>query len=196
MAKRLGDNVFRLLDLEAENSPIGSRDLIFFPHTSGMMSPVLDLNARGFFLGFTLAHRRSDFVRAIMEGIAYGLRHSLEVFEAEGGEMAETIRVSGGGSNSDLWNRIKCDVTGRTVETLRVSETGCLGAAILGSIGIGLRSGIDEASGSMVQVKERLDPNREAHEKYTRLFRLYLKAYENLKSTFADLASTDRKNLS
>ena len=189
LSHRLGDSVFHLLDLEAESSPVGSRNLIFFPHSSGMVSPLLDLNARSFFLGFTLAHHRSDFIRSIMEGVAYGLRHSLEVFEAEGGKMERKIRVSGGGSNSQLWNRIKCDVLGRDVETLDVSETGCLGAAMLGAIGIKLYSTIEEAVESMVRVKERLEPRSEAHEKYSKLFTLYLEAYENLKSTFSELAS-------
>lgn len=196
LASRLGENVFRFLDLEAERSPPGSRNLIFFPHTSGMMSPVRDLNARGFFLGVTLSHHRSDFIRAIMEGIAYGIRHSLEVFKKEGGNMSETISVSGGGSNSDLWNKIKCDVLGRNVETLSVSETGCLGAAILGAIGIKLYSSIEDATGSMVQAKEKLEPRKYVHQKYSKLFRLYLKAYENLGTTFAELASVEPTSLS
>lgn len=189
LARRLDRDVFKLLDLEAEGSPPGSKNMIFFPHTAGMISPMLDLDARGFFLGVTLAHRRSDFIRAIMEGVAYGLRHSLEVFKAEGGNMSNVMRVSGGGSNSCLWNQIKCDVTGRDVETLRVSETGCLGAAMLGSIGVKLHSSIEDAASSMVQVRERLKPRKEVHKKYSKLFKLYLKSYENLRSTFAELAS-------
>ena len=188
-ARRLNENVFRLLDLEAEHSPPGSRNMIFFPHTAGMMSPLRDLNARGFFLGVTLAHHRSDFIRAIMEGVSYGVRHSLEVFEAEKGNMGDMIRISGGGSNSELWNRIKCDVTGRDVETLAVSETGCLGAAMLAAIGVKLYSSVEDAVDSIIRIKERLEPRREVHLKYSKLFRLYLKAYENLQSTFAELAS-------
>jgi xylulokinase len=124
-----------------------------------------------------------------MEGIAYGIRHSLEVFEEEGGYMSKTISVSGGGSNSSLWNQIKCDVLGRNVETLSVSETGCLGAAILGAIGIKLYSSIEEATGLMVQPKEKLEPRKDMHQKYSKLFRLYLRAYESLGKTFAELAS-------
>jgi xylulokinase len=175
------------LDKLAEEAPVGSGKLVFLPYLDGEYSPFIDLNARGVFLGITLETERKHLVRAVLEGVAYSLRHVLEGLE-QVGVRTQTIRTSGGGSRSKFWNQIKADVTGKTVSTMRVAETGCLGAAILASVGVGDHPSFKAATESMVKVAQTTQPNFANYEEYSRLFAVYKDAYLNLKDTFAKMA--------
>ena len=122
---------------EAADVAPGSAGLVFLPYLAGERAPIFDESARGAFVGLTLAHTRGHLVRAVLEGAAYAVRHVAEPILAAGIEVTE-MRLAGGPSRSELWARIKADVTGFPVAIPRVEETAVLGAAILAAAGVGL----------------------------------------------------------
>jgi xylulokinase len=175
---------YQLLDNMAQEAPAGSGKVIFLPYLAGEYAPFFDLNARGVFFGISLETERTHLARAVMEGVAFSLRHILENFESIGiGTRA--IRTSGGGSRSRPWNQIKADVTGKPVSTLEVAETACLGAAILASVAVEVHSSFQTATQSMVRIADTAQPNYENHEKYSKLFEIYKEIYINLKGVFS-----------
>ncbi len=133
---------FRELDALAEAIPPGSEGLVFLPYLCGSTMPKYNPDVRGCFTGLTLAHTRGHFVRSILEAVACMLKENLEYL----GILPEEIRVMGGGAESPLWCRIKADITGSALKTLKNKETACLGSAILAGYGIGLFSSIEETS--------------------------------------------------
>ena len=106
-----------MLTKEAEAAPAGSDGLFFLPYLSGERTPHADPDARGCFVGLTLAHTRGHLVRSIMEGVTYSMRDSLEIIEGLGVPVKE-IRASGGGSRSPLWRQIQADVFGVSVSQI------------------------------------------------------------------------------
>ncbi len=108
-APLLGVDPFDLLSQEAAASPAGANGVIFLPYMFGERSPIWDSAARGVFFGLSLATKKADLVRAIMEGAAFGLRHNAETAAGSGFEIARLACV-GGGARSAVWNQIKADV--------------------------------------------------------------------------------------
>jgi xylulokinase len=184
---RSGVPVYQILDSEAALVGAGAGKLIFLPYLAGEYTPFFDLNANGVFLGITVDKERRHFIRAILEGVAYSLRHVIEAFDGLGVAM-NTIIAGGGGSKSPLWNQIKADVTGKIVQSLKVPETGCLGSAMLAGIGVGTYSSFREAVRSTISVEQNFSPDRKNHELYSRLFEIYKETYNQLKNTFASLS--------
>jgi xylulokinase len=186
-ADKLGMSVYQILDREAEQAGVGAGKLLFLPYLAGEYTPFFDLNASGVFMGITLDKERKHFVRAILEGVAYSLRHVIEAFSALDVET-EKIMAGGGGSKSRLWNQIKADITGKPVQSTGVIETGCLGAAILAGIGVGKYRSYREAVDCTISVGEKFSPNAENHKSYSKLFQVYKETYDQLKATFAHLS--------
>jgi len=187
-AAREGVSVYDILDREAETVEAGSDGLLFWPYLAGEYSPFFDLNARGAFLGINLDKRREHFIRAILEGVAFSLNHVIETFGELGLETSR-IRTAGGGSKSMVWNQIKADVTGRTVELTKVSELGCLGAAILAGIGVGVFSSLEEASRSAVSVTHELASIPKNLRTYSKLYGIYKQNCNRLREIFTTMAS-------
>jgi xylulokinase len=186
-ATRTGVSVYQILDDEAAATEAGSGKLLFLPYLAGEYAPFFDLNATGVFLGITLEKERRHLIRAILEGVAYSVRHVVESY-SELGLKTEKITAGGGGSKSRLWNQIKADVTGITIQSTRVLETGCLGGAILAGIGVGKYQSFQDAAKSTISTGETFTPNGKNHELYSRLFRVYRETYDRLKETFVHLS--------
>jgi len=184
----LGDD--RTLDellAEAALAPPGSGGLIFLPYLAGERAPIFDEAARGAFVGLTLANGRGHLVRAVLEGAAYALRHVAEPILAAGVDVAE-MRLAGGGSRSDLWARIKADVTGFRVAIPRVGETAVLGAAILGAAGCGLVPNLRAGVERMTATERVIEPDPSNASRYDELYGVYRSLYPTLAPTFAQLA--------
>ncbi|NIM02997.1 hypothetical protein GTN66_02440 [bacterium] len=165
----------------------GSKGMIFLPYLHGERAPIWDAHARGVFIGITRTHKRAHFIRSILEGVAYSVRHLLEIAEKSVGRKVDRIRIAGGGAKIDLWNQIRADVTGRCIEKLRVVETGTLGAAMLAGLGIGLCKNVNEISKQMVHVASLVEPVKEHQKQYDKLFKIYKKLYPLLKPVFHEL---------
>jgi xylulokinase len=161
---------------EAEQWPPGAEGLTFLPYLQGERTPHADPNARGAFVGLTLRHDRGALVRAVLEGVAYGLRDSLELLRDLGVE-ADVGRASGGGARSDLWLRIVATVFDLPLERPMVEEGSAYGAALLAGVAAGSFADVHEAVEACVRTSGRIEPEpswREAYEAgYARFRALY-----------------------
>ncbi|MCS7104378.1 MAG: xylulokinase [Thermofilaceae archaeon] len=187
LADLLGVDPYELLCKEAEHVPPGSEGLIFLPYLTGERTPHADPYSRGVFFGLSLKHGRQHMVRAILEGVCYGLRDSLELILALGVKPKE-VRVLGGGARSQLWRQILSDVYGIDVYTMEVDEGSSFGAAILASVGVGAYSSVERAVEAMVRKREHVKYSVENNAVYTRYYRLYKDLYPALKEKFRELA--------
>ncbi len=178
-----GLTAYQLFDEGANAVRAGSDGLIFLPCLMGAMAPTWNDSARGTFMGFTLAHTRAHFARAILEGSAYAVRDITDRFAAMG-VPAREMRVMGGGARSALWNQIKADVTGLEVAVPQTSETTALGAAMLALVGVGAYNSLAEAAKEIVGIVARFEPNPRAQREYESLYALYRETYFTLLPVF------------
>jgi xylulokinase len=149
----------------------------------GAMTPTWNESARGVFFGFTLAHTRDHFTRALLEGSAYAVRDITDHMRAMGLELTE-MRVVGGGAKSRLWNQIKADVTGLPVAVPYATETTALGAALLALVGSGAHHNLAEACQQVVHIREHFEPQPEARAIYAEMYALYRQTYFALQPAF------------
>ena len=122
---------------EAVPVPAGSEGLLFLPYLSGERTPHPDPLARGAFVGLTLRHGRGHLTRALLEGVAFGLKDSFSLIQAAGLSDIRQVRASGGGTKSALWRQILADVLGVELVTVNTTEGAAFGAALLAGVGAG-----------------------------------------------------------
>lgn len=175
--------IYDLLTKEAEQTPVGAEGLFFLPYLSGERTPHADPDARGAFIGLTLAHRRGHMVRALMEGVIYSMRESLEIFRFEKIPVNE-IRVSGGGSKSLFWRQMQADIFAQNVCRINSEEGPALGVALLAAVGAGEFASIEEACSSTISVVDSISPQKENLSFYDRAFSVYQAFYPSLKECF------------
>jgi xylulokinase len=160
----------------ARDAPAGAGGVVFLPYLSGERTPHADPNARAAFTGLALEHGRGTLVRAVLEGVAFGLRDSLELLR-ELGVLPAVGRASGGGARSRLWLEIVASVLGLPLELTAVEEGAAYGAALLGGVAAGVFADVHEAVAACVRVRDRVEPNdawRGAYEAgYARFRSLY-----------------------
>ncbi|MCD8013242.1 MAG: xylulokinase [Lachnospiraceae bacterium] len=184
MSEQTGKSSLEQLNEIAEKIPAGSDGLVFLPYMSGERSPIWDVNAKGVFYGLDFAKTKGHMVRAAMEGVAFSLRHNLEVAEKAGAE-AKVLRAMGGSANSLLWTQIKSDVTGKPIVVPSSDTATTLGAAILAGVGTGFYTDYEEAVALTVRETRRHEPNAGNQEIYQKNYDTYLALYENLKELMA-----------
>jgi len=175
---------YDIIGQEASQVPAGCEGLIMLPHLQGAMAPEANPKAKGVFYGFTLKHTKAHFARAIMEAIACIVRRNIDVVEDLGIKVKE-IRALGGGARSRVWKQIEADLTKRPVVTTMNEEAACLGAAILAGKAVGLYKSIEQASESMVTIKERFEPNSVNSDVYDKSYKKYVKLYTDLCDLFS-----------
>jgi D-xylulose kinase len=159
---------YEIIIHEAEKSSIGSNGLIAIPHLVGAGAPNWNPYARGIIFGLALGHQRRDIARAILEGVAFEVKKNLEVFR-ELGINPKELRVTGGGSRSDLWNQIYADVLGITCVRNIIEEATSLGAAILAAAGAGLFPDISKSAESICKVDKKWNPDVKNKNLYDKL---------------------------
>lgn len=158
----------------------GAEGLSFLPYLQGERTPHADPKARGAFTGLSLVHDRGALVRAVLEGVAYGLRDSLELLR-ELGVAPESARVSGGGARSGLWLEIVASVLGLPLELTAVEEGAAFGAALLGGLAAGVFADVEEAVASCISVRGRVEPNSDWRETYERGYAHFRTLYPALR---------------
>jgi xylulokinase len=164
-----------LLNEVAATQP-GADGLVFLPYLAGERSPIWDPTARGVLAGLTLGHGRGHIARAVVEGSALALRHVAAPMLAAGVTVRD-LRVCGGPARSDIWNQVKADVTGFRVLVPRVLETGVVGSAILGAVGIGVHRDLRAAIEAMTGIDRALEPRDEHRATYDALYQAYTALY-------------------
>jgi xylulokinase len=181
-------DTYETLNREAECAPAGSEGLFFLPYLSGERTPHADPDARGCFIGLSLAHRRGHLLRSIMEGVAYSLRDCLTIIRDLGVPVRE-IRVSGGGSKSALWRQIQADVFGQKVSTINAEEGPAYGVALLAAVGAGAFKNVREACAATIRVVDATAPHRAAVKTYDSAFPEYQQLYRSLRHDFRRIAA-------
>jgi xylulokinase len=164
----------------AERWPPGAEGILFQPYLAGERTPHADPNARGAFVGLGIRHDRGALVRAVLEGVAFGLRDSLELLHALG-VRAEVGRVSGGGARSVLWRRIVASVLGIPLERTAVDEGAAYGAALLAGVSGGVFRDVHEAVERCVRVREVVEPDPEWQAAYAELYDRFRGLYPALR---------------
>jgi xylulokinase len=161
--------------------PAGVEGLIFLPYLAGERTPHADPDARGAFVGLGLRHDRGALVRAVLEGVAFGLRDSFELVREVGGRPT-LGRVSGGGARSELWLSIVASALELPLERVAVDEGAAFGAALLGGVAAGVWPDVAAAVAATVRVGERVEPVAEWVEAYARVRERYRALYPALRA--------------
>jgi xylulokinase len=188
VARAMGVDPYQLIAEEARNAPVGCEGLLFLPYLTGERTPYPDPNARGVFFGLTLRHDRPHLARAVLEGVAYGLRDSFEILD-EMHVPVNQVRASGGGARSLLWRQIQADVTGREHVTINVDEGPAFGVALLAGVGTGVWGSVAEACRATIEVVENCPTINQNAEIYNRYYPIYRGLYRSLKDQFAAVAA-------
>ena len=180
------ESILKTPDFAAEqkNVPaLGQNRVFFLPYLMGERSPHNDPSARGVFLGMSMDTTREDMTMAVLEGVAFALKDSLEAAKTTGVTLSST-KICGGGAKSPLWRKIVANVTGLTVETLESEEGPALGAAMLAAVGCGYFPSVAQAAQTVVKISERIKPDRETMAKYQEKYQKFKQFYPALKNLF------------
>ena len=185
------DASFDELMTEAATAPPGGEGLIFLPYLSGERTPYPDPLARGAWVGLTLRHKRGHLTRALLEGVAFGIKDCFGLIRSAGLGEIDQVRVSGGGAKSVLWRQILADVLGAELVTVNTSEGAAYGAAILAGVGYGAWQDVDTACANLIGIVERVSPDTKRSQLYGQMHGQYTQLYPTLKPIFRGLAKID-----
>ena len=165
---------------EAEQVSAGSDGLVFLPYMAGERSPIWDPNAKGVFYGLDFSKTKGHMIRSCMEGVAYSLKHNLDIAEKAGAYVKELLAV-GGSANSALWMQIKSDITGKPLAVPFSDTATTLGAALLAGVGVGMYEDFEDAVTQTVKITRRYEPDHTNDKVYQKNYETYLALYEDLK---------------
>jgi xylulokinase len=171
---------FEELTEAAAQWPPGAEGLLFQPYLSGERTPHADPEARGAFVGLSLRHDRGALARAVLEGVAYGLRDSLELVRSLGVDV-RSARVSGGGARDRLWLRILASVLGLPLERTAAEEGAAFGAALLAGVRDGVFADAGEAIAACVRVTDTVEPELTWRQAYAEGYARYVRLYPTLR---------------
>jgi xylulokinase len=164
----------------AAHVPAGAEGLLFLPYLTGERTPHLDPRARGAFVGLTARHDRAHMTRAVMEGVAFSLRESLDIM-SDLGIAIDHVRAIGGGARSDPWLQMQADIFGLPVRRTKIDEGPAHGAALLGAVAAGAFKDVVEASSTVKMLPHIVEPQRQASAVYEELYGLYRSLYPSLR---------------
>jgi xylulokinase len=178
-AAALGVSPYELMNLGAEQSPVGANGLLYLPYLMGERSPRWNPRARGAFIGLTIRHTRADMVRAVLEGVTMNLRVILDAFRAQGAHI-DAMRVIGGGARGRFWNCMMASIYGMPVHRLSIlEEATSMGAALAGGVGVGLYPDFSIIE-TMNETKEVIEPDPADQAAYERVYPIFEAAYHAL----------------
>lgn len=175
------DEMNRIVDQRQERT----QDLFFYPYMTGAKYPLWVPNARGAFVGITLEHDRFDFARAIMEGVAFGVRRGVEDFRRNGCTVS-SITMMGGAAKSPVWMQMIASITGVPIVRLNQTDVCALGAASIAACGVGIYADYSEAAGAMVHVENVYTPIAGQVEKYQQKFQNFVSMWDHMQNYYCD----------
>lgn len=178
-ARKKGVSPYQIMVNEAAKVEMGSEGLILTPYFMGKRPG--SLHAKGGLFGLTTAHGKAHIIRAIMEGIAYSMKETIDLVE-ELGIKVDAFRALGGGAKNLLWRKIKADIYGKPILSLNTYEGGALGVAILAGVGVNVFDDPVSVADDIVSIGERCEPTLENHKTYEKLYKKYKKVNEFIES--------------
>ncbi len=179
---------FEALIAEAASVPAGSEGLLFLPYLTGERMPHPDPLARGAWVGLTVRHGRGHLTRAVLEGVAFGMKDGFGLMQNAGLGAIEQVRVSGGGAKSQLWRQILASVLNVGLATVTTTEGAAYGAALLAGVGAGVWPDVPAACAAAIAVTGQDQPDAEQTRVYARQYAHYRALYPALKPTFEGMA--------
>lgn len=183
------EEILQTSDFEKEQEKmehLGENSVFFLPYLMGERSPHNDPYARGTFIGMTMDTSRSDMTQAVLEGVLFGLRDSLEIARNLGICMERT-KICGGGAKSPIWKKMAANILNLKVDVIENEEGPALGGAILAAVGCGAYRDVKAASEQIVKKKETIEPDPELVRKYEKKYQKFRKLYPALQTVFEDL---------
>ena len=189
--KWLCEDIFKTSDFAGEqvditDDKLGENRVFFLPYLMGERSPINDTNARAAFIGMSMDTSRSDFVQAVLEGVAFAIRDSFEVAKALGIDIPRS-KICGGGSKSPLWRKIFANVLGIPLDMVKTEQGPGYGAAMLAMVGCGRYASVIEAADALVEVASTTEPEAELQAKYQKQYEKFSRIYPALKGVFPEL---------
>jgi len=188
-----GRDPYEPLTQMAAQAPAGCEGLIFLPYLTGERTPYPDPQARGVYFGLTLRHGKPHMIRAVLEGVSYGLRDSLELMRNLG-VPADQVRGSGGGARSPLWRQILADIFDTELVTVNTTEGAAYGAALLAGVGAGVYNDVPDACEHTIKLVDRVPVSSEA-DVYSDYYPVYRSLYPALKPAFNTTAEIVARHL-
>jgi len=190
--KWLCEDILKTSDYAAEQASIteeklGRNPVYFLPYLMGERSPINDTNARGTFVGMTMDTSRSDLVQAVLEGVAFAIRDSIEVAKSLGITISSS-RICGGGARSALWKTIMANVLDLELECLETEQGPGMGGAMLAMVACGEFEDVQSACDRFVRVASRVQPLPELAARYEKRYRQFRKIYPACRELFASMA--------
>ena len=180
------EEILKTKDFAAEQEGIrklGENNVFYLPYLMGERSPHNNPDARAMFMGMSMDTTREDMTQAVLEGVAFGLRDSLEVARSLGIHMERT-KICGGGAKSPLWKKIIANVMNMKVDVIESEEGPALGGAMLAAVGCGEYPDVETIAGKLVKVVDTVEPNPELVEKYEERYQKFRKIYPAVKELF------------
>lgn len=182
------EEILKTDDYAAEQKDItdeklGQNRIFFLPYLMGERSPINDVNARGTFTGLSMDSSRSDLMQAVLEGVAFAIRDSLEVARSLGLDLQKS-RICGGGAKSPLWCKIMANVCNLELEHIESEEGPGYGGAMLAAVACGEFSSVKEAAWRLVRVTETEKPDPEIRDRYEAQYQKFCRIYPTMKSLF------------
>jgi xylulokinase len=177
---------YEILIEGAETVAPGAEGLLFLPYLTGERTPYADPHARGVFFGMTLRHTRAHFTRAVLEGVTFGLRDSLELVRSLRLEINQ-VRASGGGARSAFWCQMMADIFHTPIVALPVTEGAAYGAALLAGVGAGIFPSIQDACSTALSTGRSFPPG-DSSAAYDTFYSEYRALYGSLRGNFERLA--------
>ncbi len=171
---------------QAKIQKLGENHVYFLPYLMGERSPHNDPDARGTFIGMTMDTSREDMTQAVLEGVAFALRDSLEVAKSLGIRLERT-KICGGGAKSPLWKKIIANVMNLKVDAIASEEGPGLGAAMLAAVACGEYSSVEEAASKIVKVVDTVEPDPELAARYEKQYQKFRKIYPACRELFKEL---------
>ena len=166
---------------------LGENQVFYLPYLMGERSPHNDPKARATFIGMTMDTTREEMTQAVLEGVIFGLRDSLEVAKNLGIRIERT-KVCGGGAKSDLWKKMLANIMNLKVDIIESEEGPGYGGAILAAVGCGEYASVEEAAEKLVRVVDTLEPEAELVAKYEERYQKFKQIYPTVKGLFQELA--------
>jgi len=191
-AREQGMSPYDLMLKEAAQACPGSEGLGYLPYLLGERSPLWNGDARGVIFGLSLAHQRPQIIRALLEGVAYAIRHNLEIIRDEYKVSFSEMRLGGGGAKGRLWCQILGDVTRTDILIPKVFDTEALGVALLAGLGAGVYSDLPQAVAKAVKVADVLSYDRQNADIYDYYFKAFLELVNELAPRFGHFAALTR----
>lgn len=189
------DEIIRTTDYPAEQAGItheklGRNNVYFLPYLMGERTPHNNPNARGTFAGMVMDTTREDMTQAVLEGVAFSQRDSLEIARSFGVKI-DRIRLNGGGAKSPLWCKIMANVLNVKVDKINSSEGGAFGAAILAAVACGAYASVEEATDKLIQVVSTVDQDPALVEAYNKKYAVYKAIYPAMKDVYDQMVEAE-----